>query len=75
MFQSHREAEGLHWTKSNIVVTVAQTVVVTMQNQSSAMCLLEMTTRSRNTATEDFEATTPIVQLAWPIASHMIALE
>lgn len=61
---SHRNAVGLLWRKSKMVVTVHQMVVLMMQNQRSHLCHLRMTMRSRNTATDDFEAAIPMMQIA-----------
>lgn len=54
---------------------VHQMVVLMMQNHSSHLCHLRMTMRNKNTATEDLDAAIPMMQIAWPMASHMIAFE
>lgn len=58
-----------------MVVIVHQMVVLMMQNHSSHLCHLRMTMRNKNTATEDLDAAIPMMQIAWPVASHMIAFE
>lgn len=50
-------------------------VVLTMQDQRMAMCHLLSTIRSKKIATELLDAAIPIMQMPWPMASHMTALE
>ena len=57
------------------MVAVHQSVVLTMQNHSSALCHFSTTMRSRKSATLDLLAAMPMIQMPCPIASHMIALE
>lgn len=65
----------MHWVYSRVVVMVHSIAVLTMQNQRIAICHPFMTMRKRKIATEPLDAAIPMMQMPWPMASHMMDFE